>query len=316
MKPLLVLGSSNIDHIAQMVVFPQAGETLHGEHYHRAFGGKGANQAVAAAKSGAPTHFISAFGDDAAGGELRAHLESLGIDCDGSKTVAASTGMAMIWLNQTGENSIVVIAGANAALDAAHVAREQARIAHAGLLLLQLETPLEGVIRAAEIARAHGVRTILNPAPAAELPRELLANLDFITPNETEAERLTGITVANEADAARAAAALHAQGVPTVLITLGSRGVYASAGGNGTLHPAYRVQPVDTTAAGDTFNGALAAALLRGEPLARAIAWGQAAAALSVQTLGAQPSIPDAAAIAAFLHNQNGCPHCMAFTYT
>ena len=295
MKPLLVLGSSNIDHIAQMAAFPQAGETLHGERYHRAYGGKGANQAVAAAKSGAPTHFISAFGDDSAGGELRAHLESLHIDCGGSKTVADSTGMAMIWLNRAGENSIVVIAGANAALDAAHVEREQARIAAAGLLLLQLETPLEGVIRAAAIARAHGVRTILNPAPAAALPPELLANLDLITPNETEAERL----------AARAAANLHAQGVPTVLITLGSRGVYASAEGHGTLYPAYRVQPVDTTAAGDTFNGALAAALLRGEPLARAIAWGQAAAALSVQTLGAQPSIPDAAATAAFLQDHS-----------
>ena len=185
MKPLLVLGSSNIDHIAQMAAFPQAGETLHGERYHRAYGGKGANQAVAAAKSGAPTHFISAFGDDSAGGELRAHLESLHIDCGGSKTVADSTGMAMIWLNRAGENSIVVIAGANAALDAAHVEAEQARIAAAGLLLLQLETPLEGVIRAAAIARAHGVRTILNPAPAAALPPELLANLDLIKTNET-----------------------------------------------------------------------------------------------------------------------------------
>ena len=305
MKPLLVLGSSNIDHIAQMAAFPQAGETLHGERYHRAYGGKGANQAVAAAKSGAPTHFISAFGDDSAGGELRAHLESLHIDCGGSKTVADSTGMAMIWLNRAGENSIVVIAGANAALDAAHVEAEQARIAAAGLLLLQLETPLEGVIRAAAIARAHGVRTILNPAPAAALPPELLANLDLITPNETEAERLTGIAVQDENSAARAAANLHAQGVPTVLITLGSRGVYASVDGHGTLYPAYRVQPVDTTAAGDTFNGALAAALLHGEPLARAIAWGQAAAALSVQTLGAQPSIPDAAATTAFLQDHS-----------
>ncbi len=305
MKPLLVLGSSNIDHIAQMAAFPQAGETLHGDHYHRAFGGKGANQAVAAVRSGAPTHFISAFGNDNAGEELRTHLEALGIDCGGSKTVATSTGMAMIWLNHAGENRIVVIAGANARLDAAHVAREQARIAAAGILLLQLETPLEGVIRAAAIARAHGVRTILNPAPAAELPPELLANLDLITPNETEAERLTGIAVADETGAARAAAALHAQGVPTVLITLGSRGVYASDNGDGTLYPAYRVQPVDTTAAGDTFNGALAVALLRGEPLARAIAWGQAAAALSVQTLGAQSSIPDAAATTAFLQDHS-----------
>ncbi len=223
MKPLLVLGSSNIDHIAQMAAFPKSGETLHGDHYHRAYGGKGANQAVAAAKSGAPTRFISAFGNDTAGGELRAHLEALGIDCDGSKTVADSTGMAIIWLNHAGENRIVVIAGANAALNAAHVEHEQARIADAGILLLQLETPLDGVIRAAAIARAHSVRTILNPAPATELPRELLANLDLITPNESEAERLTGIAVADEMSAARAATALHAQGVPTVLITLGSR---------------------------------------------------------------------------------------------
>lgn len=305
MKPLLVLGSSNIDHIAQMAAFPKSGETLHGDHYHRAYGGKGANQAVAAAKSGAPTRFISAFGNDTAGGELHDHLERLGIDCGGSKTVADSTGMAMIWLNHAGENRIVVIAGANAALNAAHVEREQARIADAGILLLQLETPLDGVIRAAAIARAHSVRTILNPAPADELPCELLANLDLITPNESEAERLTGIAVADEMSAARAATALHAQGVPTVLITLGSRGVYASVNGHGALHPAYRVKPVDTTAAGDTFNGALAAALLRDEPLAQAIAWGQAAAALSVQKLGAQPSIPDSAAIAAFLQQHS-----------
>ena len=172
---------------------------------------------------------------------------------------------------------------------------------------MQLETPLAGVLRAAQIAHHHGVPVILNPAPASALPDELFACVDIITPNETEAQALTGIAVEDESGAAQAAAVLHDKGVAKVLITLGARGVYASSGGQGHLYPAFRVQARDTTAAGDTFNGALAAALLQGDKWQDAIRYAQAAAALSVQSLGAQPSIPERAAVLAFLagHEQS-----------
>ena len=304
MKKLLVLGSSNIDHIAQMAVFPKAGETLHGHAYSQAYGGKGANQAVAAVKQGAAVQFISALGQDAAGAQMLEYFAALGMEIQGVQRADGPTGMAMIWLNAQGENCIVVIAGANAALDVAAVEAQAADIAGAGMLLMQLETPLEGVMRAAQIARAHGVPVVLNPAPATDLPAPLLACVDVITPNESEAERLTGVAVLDEASAAQAAAVLHEKGVPSVLVTLGARGVYASVRGEGRLYPAFRVEAKDTTAAGDTFNGALAAALLRGADLPLAIREAQAAAALSVQTIGAQPSIPEREAVERFLAAQ------------
>lgn len=305
MKKLLVFGSSNIDHIVQMPVFPKAGETLHGTAYQQAYGGKGANQAVAAVKLGADVRFVSALGNDAEGDALLAHFAALGMDVSSICRVDGNTGMAMIWLNAAGENSIVVIAGANGALDADRVERRAEEIAGADTLLMQLETPLAGVMRAAEIAKAHGVRTILNPAPAQALPPALLRHIDMITPNESEAEILTGIAVDKPEDAARAAAVLHKQGIHTVVITLGAKGVYASEDGKGAFHRAFAVKAVDTTAAGDTFNGGFVAALLRGQSLSQAIRYGQAAAALAVQHIGAQPSIPDAQAVAAFLAMQS-----------
>ena len=301
MKTLIVLGSSNIDHLAQMAAFPKPGQTLHGDAYQQAFGGKGANQAVAAVRQHVPVQFISVLGNDGAGREMLAYFADLQLDTRAMARVDAPTGMAMIWLNQAGENSIVVIAGANAYLDVAQVQACAADIAAAGMLLVQLETPLPGVMRAAEIARQAGVPVLLNPAPAQALPDALLACVDIITPNESEAESLTGIAVHDEASAAQAAAVLHVRGVGKVLITLGARGVYASVDGEGRLYPAFRVEAKDTTAAGDTFNGALAASLLRGAALPEAIRYAQAAAALSVQTVGAQPSIPEADAVADFL---------------
>ena len=301
MKKLVVLGSSNIDHIAQMAAFPRAGQTLHGHAYSQAYGGKGANQAVAACKQGAAVQFISTLGEDAVGAEMLGHFAALGMDVSAIARVPQATGMAMIWLNDAGENSIVVVAGANAALDAARVETQANAIAAADMLLMQLETPLAGVLRAAQIAHHHGVPVILNPAPASALPDELFACVDIITPNETEAQALTGIAVEDESGAAQAAAVLHDKGVAKVLITLGARGVYASSGGQGHSYPSFRVQARDTTAAGDTFNGALAAALLQGDKWQDAIRYAQAAAALSVQSLGAQPSIPERTAVLAFL---------------
>lgn len=300
MKKLLVLGSSNIDHVAQVAAFPKPGETLHGHSYRQAYGGKGANQAVAACRQGAKVQFVSALGEDAVGAQMYAHFAALGMDVSAVARVAEATGMAMIWVSDAGENSIVVVAGANAALDAAAVNAHKAAIAQADMLLMQLETPLEGVVRAAQIAREHGVPVMLNPAPAAALPDALLACVDIITPNESEAQALTGVAVCDESSAAQAAQVLHDKGIATVLITMGARGVYAAMNGKGQLYPAFKVEARDTTAAGDTFNGALAAALLRGDVWEQAIRYAQAAAALSVQAVGAQPSIPERDAVLAF----------------
>lgn len=308
MKKLLVLGSSNIDHIAQMAAFPKPGETLHGKAYSQAYGGKGANQAVAARKQGADVQFVSAVGNDAVGAEMLAYFAALGMDVSAVARVSEATGMAMIWVSDAGENSIVVVAGANAALDKAAVNAHEQAIAVADMLLMQLETPLDGVLRAAQIAREHGVPVMLNPAPATDLPDELLACIDILTPNESEAQALTGVVVRDEASAAQAAQILHDKGIETVLITMGARGVHASTNGKGQLYPAFVVKARDTTAAGDTFNGALAAALLHGDDWDSAIRYAQAAAALSVQSLGAQPSIPARERVLAFLaeHVQTG----------
>ena len=200
--------------------------------------------------------------------------------------------MALIFVNAEGENTIGIHAGANAALSVAQVDAEKERIAGAQALLMQLESPLESVLAAAKIAHQNQTSVILNPAPARELPDELLTLVDIITPNETEAEKLTGVRVESDDDAAKAAKVLHDKGIGTVIITLGSRGVWASSEGEGRRVPGFKVQAVDTIAAGDTFNGALVTALLEGSELAQAIRFAHAAAAIAVTRKGAQPSVP------------------------
>ena len=271
---LVVLGSINADHILNLNSFPTPGETVTGNHYQVAFGGKGANQAVAAGRSGANIAFI------------------------------ACTGVALIFVNGEGENVIGIHAGANAALSPALVEAQHERIAQASALLMQLESPIESVLAAAKIAHQNKTTVALNPAPARELSDELLALVDIITPNETEAEKLTGIRVENDEDAAKAAQALHAKGIHTVLITLGSRGVWASVNGEGQRVPGFKVDAVDTIAAGDTFNGALITALLEETPLPEAIRFAHAAAAIAVTRKGAQPSVPWREEIEAFLSQQ------------
>ena len=266
---LVVLGSINADHILNLDAFPTPGETVTGHHYQVAFGGKGANQAVAAGRSGADIAFI-----------------------------------ALIFVNAEGENVIGIHAGANAALSVSQVEAEKERIASAQALLMQLESPLESVIAAAKIAHHHHTTVVLNPAPARELPDELLALVDIITPNETEAEKLTGIRVESDEDAAKAANVLHAKGIGTVMITLGSRGVWLSAEGESRRIPGFRVQAIDTIAAGDTFNGALVTALLEGTALPEAIRFAHAAAAIAVTRKGAQPSVPWRTEIDEFLAQQ------------
>ena len=290
---LVVLGSINADHILNLESFPTPGETVTGNHYQVAFGGKGANQAVAAGRSGADIAFIACTGDDDTGVRVRKQLASDNIDVAPVSVVTGeSTGVALIFVNGEGENVIGIHAGANAALSTERVAEQQTLIANASALLMQLESPVESVLAAARIAQQNQTTVALNPAPARQLSDELLALVDIITPNETEAEKLTGIAVSSDEDAARAARVLHDKGIRTVIITLGSRGVWASVNGEGKRIPGFKVKAIDTIAAGDTFNGALMAALLEEKPLDEAIRFAHAAAAIAVTRKGAQPSVP------------------------
>lgn len=302
---LVVLGSINADHILNLIAFPTPGETVTGNHYQVAFGGKGANQAVAAGRSGANISFIGCTGNDDIGERIREQLARDNIDVEPVTAVEGEpTGVALIFVNGEGENVIGIHAGANAALSTSLVDAQKARIAQADALLMQLESPLESVLAAAKIAHQHQTQVVLNPAPARELPDELLSLVDVITPNETEAEKLTGIAVENDDDAANAARVLHDKGIRTVIITLGSRGVWASVDGKGQRIPGFRVKAVDTIAAGDTFNGALMTALLEDTPLPEAIRFAHAAAAIAVTRKGAQPSVPWRKEIDDFLRQQ------------
>ncbi|EJG0604099.1 ribokinase [Cronobacter sakazakii] len=302
---LVVLGSINADHILNLEAFPAPGETVTGSQYQVAFGGKGANQAVAAGRSGADIAFIACVGEDDIGERIRQQLSRDNIDVSPVSAVAGeSTGVALIFVNGEGENVIGIHAGANAALTPERVNEQREKIANARALLMQLESPVESVIAAARIAHENQTTVILNPAPARALSDELLALVDIITPNETEAEKLTGVKVSDDESAAQAAAVLHQKGIETVIITLGSRGVWLSVNGEGQRVPGFRVKAVDTIAAGDTFNGALMTALLEGTPMLEAIRFAHAAAAIAVTRPGAQPSVPWRNEIDAFLQAQ------------
>ncbi|MFE6160643.1 ribokinase [Streptomyces sp. NPDC056486] len=288
MTHIAVLGSTNMDLVAYVAKAPQRGETVTGREFRTLPGGKGANQAVAAARAGADAvSMIGAVGTDAFGTQLRAALEHSGVDTDLLRTVdTAPTGTAHIVVDDEGGNAIVVIPGANATLTALALG-DEGLIASADTLLLQLEIPVDGVLAAAQAARRHGVRTILTPAPAQPLPPELLASIDLLVPNEHEAATLTGLT-----DAHDAARSLLSQ-VPEVVVTLGARGsLYAARGADPVLVAAPHVTAVDTTGAGDTLVGTLAVALAEGRSVPDALAWAASAAALSVQRTGASGSMP------------------------
>lgn len=302
---LVVLGSINADHILNLSQFPRPGETVIGKQYGVAFGGKGANQAVAAGRSGADTAFIACVGADDIGERIRQQLMKDQVDVSAVEAVPGlTTGVALIFVNGDAENMIGIHAGANAAVTPDYLKRYQQKIIDASALLMQLESPLETVIAAARLAHDNDTQVILNPAPACPLPDELLALVDMITPNETEAQILTGVTVKTETDAQQAAQILHEKGIPTVLITLGSRGVWLSEQGKGQRIPGFRVNAVDTIAAGDTFNGALVTALLESQPMDAAVKFAHAAAAIAVTRHGAQPSVPWREEIDAFLNAQ------------
>ena len=295
MKKIVVVGSSNTDLIIKVPEIPRPGETLLGGEFMTFPGGKGANQAVAAARAGGEVVFIAAVGDDPYGEEAIKGYRLDHINTENIKVCkGVPSGIAMITISEKGENAITVASGANALLLPADLEEAEEPFQEADYMLIQLETPLDTVQKAVELCNEFNTRVILNPAPAAELPNEILEKVSIITPNETEAERLTRIIVKDVISAAEAADALHERGVGTVIITMGASGAYLSdrATEIQTLIPGFSVEAVDTTAAGDVFNGQLAVSLAEGRELQVAVMEAHAAAALSVQKLGAQSSIP------------------------
>ncbi|MGZ5488687.1 MAG: ribokinase [Candidatus Aminicenantales bacterium] len=302
MKRILVIGSSNTDMVIRVPRIPRPGETILGGTFTMAAGGKGANQAVAAARAGGRVTFVARVGDDVFGERALANFATDGLDARFIvRTAGSASGVALINVDEHGENSISVASGANALLSIEDVDRADDAFAAADIVLLQLESPLETVEAAARKAGERGVPVVLNPAPARPLEDGLLRRVAVLTPNEHEAEILTGVAVRDERGAREASARLRARGPATVVITLGERGVFASAPEFEGLVPAFKVDPVDTTAAGDIFNGALAVALAEKLALAAALRFAQAAAAISVTRPGAQPSAPMRAEIEAFL---------------
>jgi ribokinase len=293
MGGIVVVGSSNTDMIIKLDRIPRPGETILGGDFSTAAGGKGANQAVAAARAGGKVTFVARVGDDVFGRQAVQGFVADGIDTSRVLTDSdAPSGVALIFVDGSGENSIAVASGANARLTPDDVLSARDAIASADVLVAQLETPVDTVRAAVELAAEHGVRVVLNPAPAQPLGEEILRHVSVLTPNETEAELLTGIEVSSDAAALEAAKKLNALGVDAVLITLGSRGAFLFDSDRADLVPGFEVKAVDTTAAGDVFNGALAVALAEDNPIAEAVRFANAAAALAVTKLGAQPSAP------------------------
>ena len=293
MKKIVVLGSTNTDMVIAGKKIPAPGETVSGGSFMMNPGGKGANQAVAvarlSAKKGACT-FIAKVGDDLFGRETAVRMKKDAVDARLVVDRKNPSGTALILVDPKGQNVISVALGANGTLSPKDIAKFRKDIEGAAALLLQLETPIETVLTAAKWAHAKGVPVVLNPAPATKLPKELYACLDWMTPNETEAELLTGVRVTDAASAAKAVAVLKRRGVGHVVITMGVKGAYC--GDCGKVFPAKKVKAVDCVAAGDTFNGAFVVALAEGKSCAEAIAFAQAASAISVTRPGAQASVP------------------------
>lgn len=294
MARIAVIGSLNMDLVVRAPRIPKPGETIIGaDDLHMIPGGKGANQAYASAMLGAEVSMVGRVGDDMFGEQLIANLKNAGVDTHHiTRDSDVPTGIAMIVVEQGGQNSIVVSPGANGRVSPPDVSRAETVIRSASLILLQLEIPLPAVINAAQFAENHGVKVVLNPAPAQQLPAELLSLTDILIPNETEAAMLSGCDVGTDNGIRQAAARLCQSGVKTIIMTRGSRGASLITE-NETVHfPAFPIEPVDTTAAGDAFVGSFAVALAEGSSVSEAVRYGNAAGALSSTKSGAQPSMP------------------------
>ncbi len=302
---IVVIGSANTDLVVRVASLPRPGETVLGGAFSKVGGGKGANQAVAAARAGGQVAFVARVGDDDLGEAAITSYEAEGIDTQQvTQSPGTASGVALILIDAAGENAIAVASGANSSLSPADIDAATATIHAADIVLVQLEIPLDAVQRAVDLAAAAGRRVILNPAPAQPLSDELLAQLAVLTPNETEAALLTGIEVHDVESAKEAANCLLTRGVPAVIITLGSRGcVVAQANDTAapTHLPSHPVAAIDTVAAGDVFNGALAVALAEGRRLLDAAAFASSAAAIAVTRPGAQSSAPHRAEIDSLL---------------
>jgi ribokinase len=301
MADIVVVGSLNMDLVIKTERMPQPGETIRGSDFQTIPGGKGANQAVAAARLGSQVAMAGRVGNDGFGPALIANLSEQGVDTSNVLVDAdAPTGIALIVVDQSGENSIVVASGANLSVSPQDVDALAGLLPRAKLLLLQFEVPLESVERAATMAARHGVKVILNPAPAQAAPPRLLSQVDYLVPNETEACLLTGVEVKDLASAEEAARKLLGQGIPVVIVTLGEKGALVVTSEQAFHVPARQVEAVDTTAAGDAFIGGLAVALTKGFSLEEAVRYATCAGTLAATKFGAQTSLPSAEEVQAF----------------
>lgn len=292
-KRIVIVGSSNTDMTIKSDRLPKPGETVLGGAFYMQQGGKGANQAVAVARLGGDAVFVSKVGDDPFGAASVASYRADGIDtAHVTVTRGTASGMALIMVDEGAENCISVAPGANACLQPEDILAAKSEFERAAIVLLQMEIPMPAIARAVTLGHAFGARVVLNPAPAQPVPDEILSRLYMITPNRTEAELLTGVKVVDAESARRAARILSDKGVGRVVITLGGRGVFVKDVAEEYCIPAERVEAVDTTAAGDTFNGALCVALSEGRPLPDAVRFASRAAAVAVTRMGAQTSIP------------------------
>ncbi|UJH67819.1 ribokinase [Allomuricauda sp. SCSIO 65647] len=293
MTKITVIGSTNTDMVVKAGHIPRPGETVLGGKFFISLGGKGANQAVAASRMGGTVNFITKVGDDDMGKRAVQHFEEEGINTDYVFSEANTvSGVAMITLNEKGENSIVVAPGANESLAKKHIDKALEEVIGADIILIQLEIPLKTVEYAIALAKRHQRKVILNPAPAQKLSKKVLEGLYMITPNETETEILTGIKIVDEGSARAASNLLRECGVEVVIITMGDHGAFISSEEHTGLVSGKKVEALDTTAAGDTFNGALAVAIAAGKKVKEAVHFANCAAAISVTRLGAQASIP------------------------
>jgi ribokinase len=296
---IVVVGSINLDLVARTPRIPVAGETVSGLDFQTFFGGKGANQAVAAARLGASVSLIGQLGDDGFASQLRSGLQEAGVDTRAVGQVQGPSGVALISTDEEGENSIIVVAGANGHVTSGLIDQHQDIIRNAAIVLTQLEIPLEAVLHLAELTTRHNVPLVLDPAPARALPDSLLGCVDWLTPNETETAALLETEFA-ESD--EAATALLERGTRNVILKLGARGCYVATGdGRRKRVPGCKVTAVDTTGAGDAFNAAFAVALSGGQDAFASAAWATAVAALSVTRPGAQASMPSYEQVERFL---------------